>query len=62
MKKVKWKHLYHDPFEETEDWYEFKEGELVSVVSGFLGIRQFGIIISDNHFYKVSLKDIIIAE
>ena len=35
MTKVKWKHLYHDAFEDPEDFYEDKEGEVVSFVSGF---------------------------
>lgn len=62
MTKVKWKHLYHDAFEDPEDFYEDKEGEVVSFVSGFLGIRCFAIIKSSDGFHKVNIKKLIIVE
>lgn len=62
MTKVKWKSVYHDSFDDPEDWYEYKEGELISVVSGFLGIRKFGIVKSENSFYEINFKDLIIVE
>ena len=59
MIKVKWKCLYHDSFNDPEDFYEYKEGEVISFVSGFLGIRCFAIIKATDGFHKVNIKHLI---
>lgn len=52
--KVKWNELTHDSFQSPEDFYIQKEGILIDIVSGFLGIRTFGIVLTERGtFYKI---------